>query len=105
MKVKDLILISLICINIVFASVMLTLYVGRSEPAAMANTSTRAGDYIMVTGPISDTREALLIVDIVAQRANLYIPEAGAGRGGTQFKLASTRYLPSDFASSARKTR
>jgi len=105
MKVKDLILIALICVNVTLASVALTLHVGRSEPAAMANTSTRAGDYIMVTGPISDTREALLIIDVVAQRANLYVPEAGVGRGGTQFKLACSRYLPADFASSARKTR
>lgn len=102
MKAKDLILMALICVNVTLASVTLALTVGRSEPAAVANTSTRAGDYIMVTGPIDNNREALLIIDVVAKRANLYIPEAGAGAAGQQFKLASTRNLATDFSGVAR---
>ena len=98
MKAKDLILMALICVNVTLASVALALYVGRSEPEAAANTSTRAGDYIMVTGAIDNNREGLLIIDVVAKRANLYIPEAGAGAGGQQFKLASTRNLAADFS-------
>jgi len=105
MHAKDFMLISLICVNVTLASVALALYVGQSEPAAMANTSTRAGDYVMVTGPISTTREALLVIDVVAKRANVYVPEAGAKAGGTQFKLADSRYLPPDFGSGARRTR
>ncbi|HUU93538.1 MAG TPA: hypothetical protein VM238_20290 [Phycisphaerae bacterium] len=98
MKAKDLILIALLCVNVTLASVALALYVGRSEPAAVASTSTRAGDYIMVTGALDNNREGLLIIDIVAKRANLYIPEAGAGAAGQQFKLASTRNLATDFS-------
>lgn len=102
MKSKDLILMALICVNVTLASVAMVIYVGGAEPAAVANTSTRAGDYIMVTGAIADNREALLVIDIVAKRANLYVPEAGVGAAGTQFKLASTRNLATDFSGVAR---
>ncbi len=98
MKTKDLILIALVCANVTLAAVALALYVGRSEPAAMASTSTRAGDYLLVTGKVDTHREALLVIDIVAKRANLYVPEAGTTSAGTQFKLTSSRSLATDFA-------
>ncbi|KPK44210.1 MAG: hypothetical protein AMK72_12310 [Planctomycetes bacterium SM23_25] len=105
MKAKDLILIALICVNVTLASVELAVCLGRSEPAAAASISTRAGDYVLVTGAISSTREALLVIDVVAQRANLYVPEAGATAAGQQFKLASSRNLVNDFSAGARPTR
>jgi len=97
MNAKDLILVALICVNVTLASVALVLYVGDAEPAAVAATSNRAGDYIMVTGPISDTREAVLIIDVVAQRANLYVPKAGTTAAGTPFELKASRNLATDF--------
>lgn len=101
MKTKDLILIALICVNVTLASVALALYVGQSEPAAMAATATRAGDYVLVTGPIDANREALLVVDIVAKRANLYVPEAGVTKAGTKYKGTASVNLATDFAGAA----
>ncbi len=101
MKAKDLILIALVCANVTLAAVALALYVGRSEPAAMANMSTRAGDYVLATGRVDTHREALLVIDVVAKRANLYVPEAGTTTAGTQFKLTGSRSLATDFAGAA----
>jgi len=98
MNAKDLILIALICVNVTLASVGMVLYVGNAEPAAQAATSNRSGDYIMVTGPIAGGREAVLIVDVVAQRANLYVPKAGATAAGQAFELKSSRNLATDFS-------
>ncbi|MEA3368396.1 MAG: hypothetical protein U9R68_09820 [Planctomycetota bacterium] len=102
MHAKDIILIALICVNVSLASTAVVLYVGDAEPVAQAATSNRAGDYIMVTGPISTGREALLIVDVVAQRANLYVPAAGATAKGVEFELKSSRNLAADFKSAGR---
>jgi len=103
MKAKDLILIALVCANVTLASVALAIYVGKAESSAVAATTSRAGDYIMVTGAISNSREALLVIDVVAKRANLYTPRAGVtlpgqpGVGG--WDLTSSRNLATDFSS------
>lgn len=97
MKAKDLILIALVCANVTLAAVALSLYVGKAEPTAVAATSSRAGDYVMVTGAIANGREALLVVDVVARRANLYVPRAGAGPAGVKWDLTSSRSLAQDF--------
>jgi len=97
MKANDLILIALICVNVSLASAALVLYVADAEPTAQATMSNRAGDYIMVTGPVTDAREAVLIVDVVARRANLYVPKAGATVKGVEFELKSSRNLATDF--------
>jgi len=102
MHAKDIILIALICVNVSLASTALVVYVGDAEPVARAATSMRFGDYIMVTGPVSNGREALLIVDVVAQRANLYVPAAGATGAGQEFELKSSRNLAADFKSAGR---
>jgi len=102
MKAKDLILVALICANVSLASAALVLYVADAEPAAQATMSNRAGDYIMVTGPVSESREALLIVDIVAKRANLYVPKPGVTVKGVEFELKSTRNLAADFGARPR---
>jgi len=101
MKAKDLILIALVCANVTLAAVGLTLHLAKSEPAAMAATTSRAGDYIMVSSPVTSTREALLVIDVVAKRANLYVPRAGMGVAGTQWDLTSTRSLATDFSAGA----
>jgi hypothetical protein len=97
MKTRDLILIALVCANVTLAAVALALYVGKSEPTAAAATSSRAGDYVMVTGPIANGREALLVIDVVARRANLYVPRAAVGPAGNKWDLTSSRSLAQDF--------
>jgi len=97
MKTIDLLLIALVCVNVSLGTVALALWAADAEPTAQAATSMRYGDYIMVTAPISTSREALLIIDVVAKRANLYVPSAGTGAGGHTFELKSTRNLAVDF--------
>ncbi len=97
MKTKDLILIALVCANITLAAVALSLYAGKSEPAAVAATSSRAGDYVMVTGPITAGREGLLVIDVVARRANFYVPKPGVGAAGNKWEATTTRSLAQDF--------
>ena len=102
MKAKDLILIALVCANVTLASVALAIYVGKAESTAVAANTSRAGDYLMVTGALSNSRDALLVIDVVAKRANLYTPKAGVvvpgqpGVGG--WELTSSRNLATDFS-------
>lgn len=96
MKAKDLILIALVCANVTLASVALAVHLGRAEPAAMAMATDRSGDFVMASGPISTGRDALFVIDVVAKRANLYVPKAGAA-GATKFEIKSTRDLGRDF--------
>jgi hypothetical protein len=99
MKTKDLILIALVCANITLAAVAVTVYVGKAESSAVAATSSRSGDYVMVSGAVSQAREGILVIDVVAKRANLYLPKAAAGVGGAGvWELSSTRNLAQDFA-------
>jgi hypothetical protein len=98
MKAKDIILIALLCVNFALAGVAGALAMARAEPSARAEAVARAGDYIMVTGHIANTREALLVIDTVAQRANFYVPAAGATAGGRRWELTATRSLALDFA-------
>jgi hypothetical protein len=98
MKTKDLILVALICANVTLASVALALWVGKAEPSAMASSSSssRAGDYVMITGPITNSRDGLLVIDVVAKKANFYAPKAGAA-GAASWELTTSRPLASDF--------
>lgn len=98
MKTKDLILVALVCVNATLAALALGLYLGRAEPAAFAATASRAGDYVMASGPISTSREAILIVDTVAKRANLYVPRVGTTAAGSGWELQDSRNLAVDFA-------
>jgi hypothetical protein len=98
MKTKDLILIALVCVNITLAAVAATLYVARSESAAVAGAvASRSGDYVMVTGPLTGARDGLLVIDVVAKRANLYVSKGAAGVTGV-WDLTSSRNLAQDFA-------
>jgi hypothetical protein len=99
MKTKDLILIALVCANVTLAAVAVVIHVGKAESAAVAATSSRSGDYVMVSGPVSSSREGILVIDVVARRANLYVPKAAAGvSAGTSWELTSSRNLAQDFA-------
>jgi hypothetical protein len=97
MKTKDLILIALVCANVTLAAVALVVYVGKAEPAAVAATDMRSGDYLMVTGSVSSSREGLLVIDVVAKRANLYVPKPGVTTAGQTWELTGTRNLATDF--------
>ena len=102
MKTKDIILIALICANAALAATALALYVGKAEPSALAaSTSSRAGDYVMVTGPISNARDGLLVIDVVAKRANFYAPKAGAV-GSRAWELTTPIDLAADFRAGGR---
>jgi hypothetical protein len=100
MKTKDLILIALVCANITLGAVALVVHVGKAESAAVAATTSRSGDYVIVTGSVSQKPEGVLVIDVVAKRANLYMPmpkTAGAATTAT-WDLVSTRNLAQDFA-------
>lgn len=102
MKTKDLILVALVCANVTLAAVALALYVGKAESSAVAGVATRSGDYVLVTGNVANGREALLVIDVVAKRANLYVPKAGVGVGGQTWDLTGTRNLAQDFGATPR---
>lgn len=97
MKPKDMILIALICVNVTLAAAAGVAWLGKSEPAAVAGSATRSGDYVMVSGQVSSSREVLLVIDVVAKRANLYASKPGPG-GVTVWEMTSSRNLVSDFA-------
>jgi hypothetical protein len=97
MKTKDLILVALVCANVTLAAMAFALYVGKAESSAVAGVATRSGDYVLVTGNVANSREALLVIDVVAKRANLYVPKAGLGAGGQAWELTSSRNLAQDF--------
>jgi hypothetical protein len=97
MKTKDIILIALVAANLCLAAVAGSLAVAKAESRALAVLESRAGDYVMATGVVAPGREALLVVDVIAQRANLYVPKAGTQAGGTKWELVATRNLAADF--------
>ena len=98
MKTKDLILIALVCANIVLSALAAGLYLGRAESAAWAASQCRAGDYVMVTGSISTSREGVLLIDTVAKRANFYAPKAGTTATGATWELLDSHNLATDFS-------
>jgi hypothetical protein len=97
MKTKDLILIALVCANVTLAAMALALYIAKAEPSAVAGVASRSGDYVLVTGNVANGREALLVIDVVAKRANLYTPKPGVGVAGHTWEMTSSRNLAQDF--------
>jgi hypothetical protein len=97
MKAKDLILIALVCANITLGAMAVAIHASKAESAAIAANSSRAGDYIMVSGPISSSREGLLVIDVVAKRANFYVPKPTAGSSVPTWERTSSRNLAVDF--------
>ena len=98
MKTKDLLLVTLVCVNVALAALAVGLYVGGAENAALAGDASRAGDYVMVSGPISGSREAVLIIDCIAKRANLYVAKAGTTAAGTEWEPVDSHNLAADFS-------
>jgi len=102
MKTKHMIVVLLVCANVVLGAMAAGLYLGRAETAAMAQSNSRGGDYLMASGPVSSTRDALLVIDTVAARANLYVPKAGVRTTGVQWELVDSRNLAMDFGRGVR---
>lgn len=98
MRAKDLILIALVCVNATLAALAVGMWMGKAEPAAYAASSeSRVGDYVMVAGPVTSSRDALLIIDIPAKRVNLYMAKAAVSGTGGRWDLTDSRVLPNDF--------
>ncbi len=97
MKTRDMILVALIATNAALAAVAGAYLLAQAETPAFAESQSRAGDYVIVTGPISSSREGMLVIDVVAQRANFYAPKPGTTGGGTQWELLAVRRLKEDF--------
>jgi len=102
MKTKDIVVVALICANVALAALAAGLYLGQAETAAMAQSNSRGGDYLIASGPVSSARDAVLVIDTVASQANLYVPKAGAGATGAQWELVDSRNLATDFGRGAR---
>ena len=85
-------------VNATLATLALGFYLGGAESSALAATGSRAGDYVMASGSISTSREAILVVDTVAKRANLYAPKIGTTSAGSRWELLDSRNLAKDFA-------
>ena len=99
MKLKDLILMALVCVNVMLAAMAVGFHFSKAESTAYAMSESRAGDYVMVTGALQGNRDALMVIDVVAQRANLYIAKAAVGASGaSRWDLADSRNLLADFA-------
>lgn len=102
MKAKHTIVMLLVCLNVVLVVLAAGLCLGRAETAAVAQSNSRGGDYLMASGLISSNRDAILIIDTVASRANLYVPKAGVRATGTQWELTDSRNLAMDFGRGVR---
>ena len=102
MKTKRLIVVLLVCANVVLGALAAGLCLGRAETAAVAQSNSRGGDYLLASGPISSTRDAILIIDTVSSRANLYVPKVGASATGAQWELTDSRNLAMDFGRGAK---
>ena len=97
MKTKDIVVVALVCANMVLAALAAGLYLGQAETAAIAQSNSRGGDYLMASGPVSGARDGLFVIDTVSAQANLYVPKAGAGAAGARWELVDVRNLATDF--------
>lgn len=74
MKDTKNITIALLCVSAVILSTVLVLLHVSATPA-QADTGLRGGDYIMVTGSVSKSEDAIYIFDIAKQKLNVYTLE------------------------------
>ncbi len=65
-----------------------------TEQAALADSSVRQGDYIMVTGAWSDKNDFLYVMDIAAMQINAYFTDVQNNR----IELADTVNVERAFA-------
>ncbi len=77
MKVKDIVLAGLITINLALLVLVAAVTFFGHETPATASTTGDAGYFRACTAKISETREALVIIDTVTNRMNFYINEPG----------------------------
>jgi hypothetical protein len=63
--------ISLLCVSAaILASILIVLYTNTPAPAA---SPARGGDYIMITGSVTNSLDLLYIFDLAALRVNTYV--------------------------------
>lgn len=93
MKVQDLVLVALICACTVLGAMLVAIELGKSTPAAYAQTIDRAGDYIIASGQLDRNTQGVFVIDSVAKRANYYLWDAAR----KAFVLKHSRNLVKDF--------
>ena len=52
--------------------VLVLVFVGRTDPAMAGNAESRGGDFVVLPLAISDTTEAVIVVDNSVERLNVY---------------------------------
>ncbi len=70
MKDNKNITIAMLCVSAAILVTVLVLTYDSNQ--ALADTSIRGGDYIMVTGNYSKTLDLLYVIDIAQQKINVY---------------------------------
>ncbi len=70
MKDNKNITIAMLCVSAAILVTVLVLTYNSNQ--ALADTSIRGGDYIMVTGNYSKTLDLLYVIDIAQQKINVY---------------------------------
>ena len=62
--------IAMLCVSAAILATVMALSYNSNQ--ALADTSIRGGDYIMVTGNLSKSLDLLYVLDIAAQKINVY---------------------------------
>ncbi len=70
MKDNKNITIAMLCVSAAILATVLVLTYNSNQ--ALADTSIRGGDYIMVTGNYSKSLDLLYVIDIAQQKINVY---------------------------------
>ena len=81
----------LVCVNLVLLTA--TLLCSYAPPAAFAQGTSLAGDYMVVAGEIQDQHDALYIIDLRNRLLHVLYFE----RGRKQLRYAASRDLELDF--------
>ena len=88
MKNNENILITLL---VVTAGILIVMLVGswNARNAYAVSSSDRLGDYIMVTGAMSDSRDLLYVIDVPNKKLLVYL--ADPVKGQSRFQLVDDR--------------
>ena len=92
MKVKDIVLAGLITLNLALLILVAAVtFFGHETPVVAGAVTDNAGYFRACTARVSESREALVIIDTVSNRLNFYVNQPGQ----PEFKLLGT---PIDLA-------
>jgi len=87
---KQVMIVALVCVNI---ALVLALVFGLNEPAAQAQIKGNA-DYMVVTGKVNDTVDAVYILDIANLKLVAFQPDPGHGM---KLEVYKGRNVKGDF--------